>query len=51
MAMTAPVVRLSETPGTIRFTGRHLGADTREVLPSWGARRRRSPAWSGPARP
>ena len=32
MTMTAPVVRLSETPAAIRFTGRRLGADTREVL-------------------
>jgi crotonobetainyl-CoA:carnitine CoA-transferase CaiB-like acyl-CoA transferase len=32
MVMTAPVVRLSESPGEIRFPGRHLGADTREVL-------------------
>ena len=32
MVMTAPVVRLSESPGAIRFPGRHLGADTREVL-------------------
>ncbi|HMN99974.1 MAG TPA: CoA transferase [Miltoncostaeaceae bacterium] len=32
VVMTAPVVRLSDSPGAIRFTGRHLGADTREVL-------------------
>ncbi len=36
MTMTAPVVRLSETPGAIRFTGRHLGADTAEVLRELG---------------
>ncbi len=36
MTMTAPVARLSETPGSIRFTGRHLGADTREVLAELG---------------
>jgi crotonobetainyl-CoA:carnitine CoA-transferase CaiB-like acyl-CoA transferase len=36
MTMTAPVVRLSETPGSIRFTGRALGADTREVLAELG---------------
>ena len=36
MTMTAPVVRLSDTPGAIRFTGRHLGADTREVLAELG---------------
>jgi crotonobetainyl-CoA:carnitine CoA-transferase CaiB-like acyl-CoA transferase len=36
MIMTAPVVRLSDTPGAIRFTGRHLGADTREVLRELG---------------
>jgi crotonobetainyl-CoA:carnitine CoA-transferase CaiB-like acyl-CoA transferase len=36
LTMTAPVVRLSETPGTIRFTGRRLGADTREVLAELG---------------
>jgi crotonobetainyl-CoA:carnitine CoA-transferase CaiB-like acyl-CoA transferase len=34
--MTAPVVRLSRTPGTIRFAGRHLGADTRAVLSELG---------------
>ena len=36
MTMTAPVVRLSETPAAIRFTGRRLGADTREVLAELG---------------
>ncbi len=36
LTMTAPVVRLSDTPGTIRFTGRRLGADTREVLAELG---------------
>ena len=36
MIMTAPVVRLSDTPGAIRFPGRHLGADTREVLRELG---------------
>jgi crotonobetainyl-CoA:carnitine CoA-transferase CaiB-like acyl-CoA transferase len=36
LTMTAPVVRLSETPGAIRFTGRRLGADTREVLAELG---------------
>jgi crotonobetainyl-CoA:carnitine CoA-transferase CaiB-like acyl-CoA transferase len=36
MTMTAPVVRLSDTPGAIRFTGRHMGADTREVLRELG---------------
>ena len=36
MTMTAPVVRLSETPASIRFTGRPLGADTREVLSELG---------------
>lgn len=36
LTMTAPVVRLSDTPGTIRSTGRHLGADTREVLAELG---------------
>ena len=36
MTMTAPVVRLSETPASIRFTGRALGADTREVLSELG---------------
>lgn len=40
MLMTAPVARLSDTPGAIRFTGRHLGADTEEVLAELG----RSPA-------
>jgi crotonobetainyl-CoA:carnitine CoA-transferase CaiB-like acyl-CoA transferase len=32
LTMTAPVVRLSDSPGEIRFPGRPLGADTREVL-------------------
>jgi crotonobetainyl-CoA:carnitine CoA-transferase CaiB-like acyl-CoA transferase len=36
MTMMAPAVRLSDTPGAIRFTGRHLGADTREVLAELG---------------
>lgn len=36
LTMTAPVVRLSDTPGAIRFPGRHLGADTREVLAELG---------------
>lgn len=36
VTMTAPVVRLSRTPGDIRFAGRHLGADTREVLAELG---------------
>jgi crotonobetainyl-CoA:carnitine CoA-transferase CaiB-like acyl-CoA transferase len=36
VTMTAPVVRLSRTPGTIRFPGRHLGADTRAVLAELG---------------
>lgn len=36
LTMTAPVVRLSDTPGAIRFPGRHLGADTREVLRELG---------------
>ena len=36
VTMTAPVVRLSDTPGAIRFAGRHLGADTREVLRELG---------------
>jgi crotonobetainyl-CoA:carnitine CoA-transferase CaiB-like acyl-CoA transferase len=36
LTMTSPVVRLSETPGAIRFTGRRLGADTRAVLAELG---------------
>jgi crotonobetainyl-CoA:carnitine CoA-transferase CaiB-like acyl-CoA transferase len=36
MTMTAPMMRLSDTPGTIRFTGRPLGADTRAVLAELG---------------
>jgi crotonobetainyl-CoA:carnitine CoA-transferase CaiB-like acyl-CoA transferase len=36
LTMTAPVVRLSGTPAAIRFPGRHLGADTREVLAELG---------------
>ena len=36
VTMTAPVVRLSRTPGEVRFAGRHLGADTRAVLDELG---------------
>ncbi len=36
LLMTSPVVRLSDSPGAIRFPGRHLGADTREVLRELG---------------
>ena len=36
LTMTSPVVRLSDTPGAIRFPGRPLGADTREVLAELG---------------
>lgn len=36
LTMTSPVVRLSETPGRIGAPGRHLGADTREVLAELG---------------
>jgi crotonobetainyl-CoA:carnitine CoA-transferase CaiB-like acyl-CoA transferase len=36
VTMTSPAVRLSDTPGAIRFTGRPLGADTREVLAELG---------------
>ena len=36
LTMTAPVVRLSETPARIGTPGRHLGADTREVLAGLG---------------
>ena len=36
LTMTAPVVRLSDSPAAIRFPGRHLGADTREVLRELG---------------
>lgn len=36
VTMTSPVVRLSETPGAIRHTGRHLGEDTRDVLRELG---------------
>ena len=38
LTMAAPAVRLSDTPGSIRFPGRHLGADTREVLRELGRR-------------
>lgn len=34
--MMAPAVRLSRTPGEVRFPGRHLGADTRAVLEELG---------------
>ena len=36
VTMMAPAVRLSRTPGAIRFPGRHLGADTRGVLEELG---------------
>lgn len=36
VTMMAPAVRLSRTPGAIRFPGRHLGEDTREVLEELG---------------
>ena len=36
VVLTAPVVRLSASPGSIRHTGRHLGADTRGVLADLG---------------
>jgi len=32
VTMTGPAVRLSRTPARVPFPGRHLGADTREVL-------------------
>ena len=32
LTVAAPVPRLSETPGRIRHTGRHIGHDTRAVL-------------------
>jgi crotonobetainyl-CoA:carnitine CoA-transferase CaiB-like acyl-CoA transferase len=36
VTMMAPAARLSRTPGAIRFPGRHLGEDTREVLAELG---------------
>ena len=36
LTMTAPVLRLSETPGAIRYPGRRLGQDTRAVLRETG---------------
>ena len=36
ITMTSPVTGLSRTPGTIRVAGRHLGADTRDVLAEIG---------------
>jgi crotonobetainyl-CoA:carnitine CoA-transferase CaiB-like acyl-CoA transferase len=36
VTMMAPAVRLSRTPGVIRFPGRHLGADTLAVLEELG---------------
>ena len=36
LTMTAPVARLSDTPGAIRFPGRRLGQDTRAVLSELG---------------
>lgn len=45
VTMMAPSVRLSRTPGEIRFTGRHLGADTRAVLTELGHSPQRIAAW------
>lgn len=36
VTMTAPVVRLSRSPARLPYPGRHLGADTREVLDELG---------------
>ncbi len=36
VTMASPVVRLSETPGAIRYGGRHLGEDTAAVLGELG---------------
>ena len=36
VTMISPAVRLSRSPGAIRFPGRHLGADTRDVLAELG---------------
>ena len=36
VTMMAPAVRLSRTPGAVRFAGRHLGADTQGVLKELG---------------
>lgn len=35
LRMQNVLYRLSDTPGSIRWTGRKLGADTREVLQDW----------------
>ena len=45
VTMMAPSVRLSRTPGEIRFPGRHLGADTRVVLEELGHTPDRIAAW------
>ncbi len=45
VTMMAPSVRLSRTPGAIRFPGRHLGADTRAVLEELGHTPERIAAW------
>ena len=36
VAMAAPAPRLSATPGEVRHAGRHVGANTREVLSKIG---------------
>jgi len=36
VAMAAPAPRLSATPGEVRHAGRHVGANTREVLSKMG---------------
>ena len=35
VVLPAPIARLSETPGTVRWLGRELGADTDAVIADW----------------
>ena len=49
VTMMAPAVRLSRTPGEVRFPGRHLGADTRAVLQELGHSPDRIAEWEASA--
>ena len=35
VVLPAPMARLSDTPGTVRWLGREIGADTDAVIADW----------------
>ena len=35
VVLPAPMARLSSTPGTVRWLGREIGADTDAVIADW----------------